>query len=343
VSPLVETLVTAAVLSGLAATCLQLLPQAPPRLKFAVAAAGLAAWLAPWGSIRIALPADALPAQLVAPLADILVVAAEAVTPPIQPWVDAGTLLALVLTAASLGGLVLFVGDCLALRRCVRRWRANSRQADELRALLPPELEAVAAEIRVVANSNVAAASGYLEPTVWIGDRYTGERLRLTLVHELWHVRGHDPLWLALLAAVRRAYWWNPLVAYLARQAILMIESICDHRSAKHFDQSRYAAELAALLLADAAPAPRLLATMQAASLNVQRVRLLHTQLRLRTRDLVLVATLGASAAATAMANVVERVSSPAFTAPRNPAAPAAIDDPLASYAPQQHDGELAP
>ena len=50
----------------------------------------------------------------------------------------------------------------------------------ELRSLLPPELADVAAEIRVVANSNVAAASGCLTPTIWIGDRYTGERLRLT-------------------------------------------------------------------------------------------------------------------------------------------------------------------
>ena len=181
----------------------------------------------------------------------------------------------------------------------------------------------------------------------------------------MWHVRGRDPVWLALLAAVRRAYWWNPLVGYLARQAILMIESICDHRSAKHFEKSRYVTELASLLLADAAPAPRLLATMQASSLNVQRVRLLHAQLRLRTRDLALVAALGVSAAATAMTNVVER--SPSLTAPPESARPAAapspvtgdalavlpraasgadsaaIDDLLATYAPQQHIGELAP
>ena len=217
-----------------------------------------------------------------------------------------GTLLGSALAAASLIGLVLFVGDCVALRHCVRRWRATSRPADGLRSLLPPELAQVPAEIRIVENSNVAAASGYLAPTIWIGDRYVGERRRLTVIHEMWHVRSRDPLWLASIAAVRRAYWWNPLVAYLARQAMLMIESTCDHRSAEHFDKSRYITELAALLLADATPAPRLMATVHAASLNVQRLRLLGARLRLRARDVVLLAALGASAAATAMTSVVE-------------------------------------
>ena len=55
-SALVESLLTAFALSGLAAGCLVLLPRAPPRLRFAVAAAGLAAWLVPWGSIRIVCP-----------------------------------------------------------------------------------------------------------------------------------------------------------------------------------------------------------------------------------------------------------------------------------------------
>ena len=169
-----------------------------------------------------------------------------------------------------------------------------------------PSSQQVPAEIRIVENSNVAAASGYLAPTIWIGDRYVGERRRLTVIHEMWHVRSRDPLWLASIAAVRRAYWWNPLVAYLARQAVLMIESTCDHRSAEHFDKSRYITELAALLLADATPAPRLMATVHAASLNVQRLRLLGARLRLRARDVVLLAALGASAAATAMTSVVE-------------------------------------
>jgi hypothetical protein len=47
-SALGETLVTALLLSGLAACCLVLLPHTP-QIRFGVAVAGLAAWVVPWG------------------------------------------------------------------------------------------------------------------------------------------------------------------------------------------------------------------------------------------------------------------------------------------------------
>ena len=340
-SAVVETLLTALILSGLAAICLALLPHAPPRLRFAVAIIGLGAWLVPWGSIRIALP-PTIAAPFAAPLADNLLIAAQLESLDLGRGVDAAALLGYALAAASLVGLALFVGDCLALRRCLRRWRAASRPADELRSLLPPELARVAAEIRVVAHSGVSAASGYFRPTIWIGDRYTGERLRLVVVHEAWHVRGHDPLWLLVVAGVRRAYWWNPLVAHLARRAILMIESTCDHRSAAHFDKQRYIAELASLVLVGATPAPRLIATARAANLDVQRLRLLGTTLRLRARDVAVVAALGVGAAATATTNVIELEAPNALETLPSLVNTDVLDDWLTSYAytPQQHLGD---
>jgi hypothetical protein len=138
-------------------------------------------------------------------------------------------------------------------------------------------------------------------------------------------VRARDPLWLAAIAAVRRAYWWNPLVGYLARQAVLMIESTCDHRCAADVDKQSYIRELALLLLAGAAPAPRLIATAHAANLDVQRLRLLGTTLLLRTRDIALLAALGAAGATTAAAAIVERA------APAQSAAAPLLEEP--------HDG----
>jgi hypothetical protein len=232
--------------------------------------------------------------------------------------------LGLVVASAALLGLALFLGDWLALERCVRRWRAASSPGDELRKHLPAELAAVPAEIRIVTDSDVAAATGWSRPTIWIGDRHIGTRLKLALVHELTHARQRDPLWLAAIAAVRRLYWWNPLVAYLARQAVLMLESTCDHRSARHFAKNQYAAELASMLLAGAAPMSRLVATVRAPNLDVLRLRLLGADLRLRVRDVALLATLGALGAATATASVVERApspaSAPAFALPDTPA-----------------------
>ncbi|HJR70655.1 MAG TPA: M56 family metallopeptidase, partial [Gammaproteobacteria bacterium] len=275
-----------------------------------------------WSSIRIALPSSA---TFAAPIGESLVAAAELAPLRGAPWLETGALLGYAVATASLLGLALFAGDCLALRRCIRRWRAASRPGDELRRGLPPELASLSAEIRVVADSDVAAATGWIRPTIWIGDRHAGTRLKLALVHELTHARQHDPLWLVAIAAVRRLYWWNPLVAYLARQSVLMIESTCDHASAAHFAKDQYAAELASMLLAGVAPTPRLVATARTSNLDVLRLRLLGTDLRLRMRDVALLAAVGAIGAATATASVVEPerplATEATFALPDTPAA----------------------
>jgi beta-lactamase regulating signal transducer with metallopeptidase domain len=319
VNALVETFVTALVVSALAACCLALLPRTPPRVRFGIAVAGLAAWLVPWGALHVSLPSS----SAALPLVEWLGGAAQASTPVgAPPQLDLTAALPYAVAAAFLVGLALFVRDCLALRRCLRVWRARSRCGAHLRALLPRELAAVAADIRIVEGSAVAAASGVLKPTVWIGERHTPAQRELALVHELWHVRAGDPMWVASIAAVRRAYWWNPLVAYLARQAVLMIESACDHRCAVQLGKSRYRSQLASLLLAAAAPAPRLVATIGAASLDVQRLRLLGQPLRVHARDVALVAALAVAATAAAAAAIVER------SAPLTVAAPVASELP---------------
>ena len=288
-SALLETAVTALALSALAVACLALLPNAPPRVRFGACVAGLAAWLVPWAWIRIPLA----PRSLAAPLRESIAsfemlrgtLAADA-TP------DTAAVAGYLAAAAFLAGLALFAADWMALRRCVRRWHAASAPADELRAELPPELRDVPAEIRVVRDSRVAAASGWIRPTVWIGDGYTGASRKLVLTHEMWHAHRHDPAWLALIAAVRRAYWWNPLVGYLAREAVLMLESSCDLRCATALGKQSYVTGLATLMLEDAAPSPRLIAAVRSASFNVARLRLLGASRWLRARDVALLVAL---------------------------------------------------
>jgi beta-lactamase regulating signal transducer with metallopeptidase domain len=306
VNALAETLLTALCLSGLAAVCLVLLPRTPPRVRFAIAAAGLAAWAVPWGAIRIAVPSSSATAT---PFVEWLDAAGALAPLPAAQSLGIGAALGYAVAAAFLVGLASFVRDCIVLRRFVRAWRARSRPAEGLRALLPRELAGVAAEIRIVEQSAVAAVTGVLRPTIWLGDRHAKAHRALVLAHEMWHVRARDPAWLFAIATIRRAYWWNPLVAYLARQAVLMIESTCDHRCAAQLGKAGYRAQLASLLLATTAPAPRLAASAGAGNLDVQRLRLLGEPLCLRARDLMLIAALCAAGIATAAAAVVERVT----------------------------------
>jgi hypothetical protein len=303
-----ETLLTAACVSGLAAAALASLRHAPPGPRFAIAAAGLAAWLVPWSAIRVALPAPTPAAAPVVEWLDTVQAAAELAPAPL---LEQSAAFGYVFAAALLVGALLFVRDCIALRRCVDDWQRRSRPADDLRARLPPELAAIAADVRLVEGSAVAAATGLKRRTVWLGDRLTDEHLTLALLHEMWHVRARDPIWLVLIAALRRAYWWNPLVAYLGRQAVLMLESACDHRCASQLGKDDYRARLASLLLlAATGPAPRLVAT--AGNFDVQRLRLLGQPLRLRARDRALLAALATAATATAAVAVVDRTSLPA-------------------------------
>ena len=306
-SALAETLVTALILSGLVACCLALLPRTPPRIRFGIVIASLAAWIVPWGAIRIALPSS----SSAAPLVEWLGAVQASAPPPMEAQFDASAALASAIAAAFLVGFALFVRDCVVLRRCLRAWRARSRCGEHLRALLPRDLAAIAADIRIVEGSAVAATSGVLRPTIWLGDRHTEAQLRVALVHESWHVRARDPIWVGLIAAVRRAYWWNPLVAYLAREAVLMIESACDHRCARQLGKAHYVSQLASLLLAGVAPAPRLVAAIGAANLDVQRLRLLGQPLRVRACDVAIVAALAVSATAAAAGVVVERAAPP--------------------------------
>ena len=300
-SSLISALVPAVAISALACVCLMRLPNAPPRLRFGVAIVGLCAWLVPWAWLRV--PIGLSSAPLGEPFAALAVLGGPLAVPTVdEPWPFVRYLAACLFVI----GAALFAGDWLAMQRCVRRWRAASFCCDALRSELPPELRDVQAEIRVVRGSRVAAASGWLKPTVWIGDGYTGATRQLILVHELWHARQRDPVWVALIAVVRRAYWWNPIVAHLAREALLMLESACDHRCAAGFGKRRYVSALAALALDRPPPSAQLLATVRRENFDVARLRLLDRTLCLRVRDVLLIAGLVLTAGATtAAASVV--------------------------------------
>jgi hypothetical protein len=209
--------------------------------------------------------------------------------------------------AAVLGvGVLWFAADCAALRASLAAWRARSRDGEPLRALLPPELRRTRATIRVIAGSRAAAATGWRKPTIWIGDAFDdGEDARVALVHECWHVRRKDPIVIAAIMLVKRVYWWNPIVAHLAAQALLLVEAACDRRCAASLGLPNYIERLAAMMLESGCRAsPRLAAA--ARGQNVARLELLSAASRLRARDCALLLALAAVGAGFAGWRVAE-------------------------------------
>lgn len=304
-SAVLEMLIPAAALSGAAAVCLALLPNAPGKLRLGLALGGLAAWLVPWPMIDL---------HLALPYMHVLTserFAASAAVPDALPAARSAAGLTYI-ALALLVGAAWFAADWLRLRAVLRQWSRRSRPGDDLRALLPARLRSTRMRIRVVQGTRVAAAAGLIRPTIWIGDGFADADLPLVLVHECWHVRGRDPLWLALLAVVRRVYWWNPLVARLAGEVEISIEAACDRRCIRLLGRESYVPRLAALMLDARGPSsPPLAAAVHGR--NVRRLKLLEAEPRLSLRDCVLVAlatSCGALAAGYAVAE--PRVDVPA-------------------------------
>ena len=295
-SALIAMLVHATVLSGLAVVALALLPDAPPRPRLAIAVLGLAVWLVPWPWLAGSVVVPISGGEHVLLDSSVRLALLERQIAAEAPGAASSYLIYTVAALYAIGA-GLFVIDCVRLGRSLRQWRGASRRAEELRERLPSAWRGTRAEIRVVAHSQVAAASGLLRPIVWIGERFDDEELELVLLHEVCHVRRRDPLWIALIVALRRVYWWNPLVAHLAHQAIAMIESRCDHDCAAWLGKRRYAARLAALMLSAADRSPQLAGAIRSRRSNLLRLRLLRADAALRARDYALIAAVGTAAA----------------------------------------------
>jgi hypothetical protein len=325
-SALLEMLVPAAGLSLLALGCLALLPRGPAELRFWIAAAGLATWMVPWPLLRWTVPLGTAPESWMpvtlgragAALGNFGGLNAPAGTgggsvAAALPW------LASVLFAV---GAAWFLVDCARARAAIRAWRGRSANADSLRALLPAPLRVTRVEIRSVRGSPHAAASGYLRPTIWIGDELGGrETIRIALLHECWHVRRYDPLKLLLVTLLRRAYWWNPLVAALARHVAVMLEAACDRRCARDIGKDAYVAELARTMLAASRPhPPPLAAAAGTRSSNLLRLDLLNRETLMRSRDHFVLCVFGVCALVLAACQSLEPASPRATVELRDPA-----------------------
>jgi beta-lactamase regulating signal transducer with metallopeptidase domain len=319
---LLDMLVPAIGLSSLALACLALLPRAPTSVRLWITAVGLAAWAVPWPLLKWTLPLSLAESSTTLELVGRAGAAVDDLTSPQSIVGGAGVpLISWLVAAAFAVGAGWLIVDCVRARDVVRSWRARSTDAEALRELLPAHLRATKVAIRTVRESPHAAASGYLRPTIWIGDeiRHT-DTLRVALLHECWHVRRHDPLKVLLLTALRRFYWWNPLVFALAKHAALLLEAECDRRCAHDVGKRRYVTELARTMLAASNPPPLPLAAAAGTrGSNLLRLDLLNREALMRTRDHLVLWAFALCAVALAACKSLEPEPPAATVEARNP------------------------
>jgi HEAT repeat protein/beta-lactamase regulating signal transducer with metallopeptidase domain len=151
-----------------------------------------------------------------------------------DPWRSARLTALLVWLAGVTLGLGLLGRDLLRVRALRRRaWPAGRSDratwfANAIRRALGIERPVA---VGYTPDLGVPAASGLVRPIILLPDaarRWSADRLRVVLLHELAHVARKDYLSHLLTQVTRALYWPNPLVWIATRRAALEQERACD-------------------------------------------------------------------------------------------------------------------
>ncbi len=276
-----------------------------------VAAAGVYALAAPGALGRVTGLTLAVPLSSAAP--------APAV-PALSAWHALG-----VLSVAALAGTVFGFARLVAQAFRLRRLRQRLQTGRPLPSpIVRAAMEAAGTRrpVCAVRSAQVAVplAFGWRRPVAAVPEGLEGEDLRLTLVHELIHIRRSDVLWQGAEAVLAALFAAHPLVAHLARSVAACREQVVDadvlRRAAAH--RRRYAELLCRF--AAAPSGPRTLALpITTASLLTQRLEAMKTfpDSRLAPRRL------GGLVALLLLALSVGTVAAPAALAQEDAAPPA--------------------
>jgi beta-lactamase regulating signal transducer with metallopeptidase domain len=323
---ILSMLVPATVASGAAAAALALSSGAPARLRLGIAMAGLLAWVIPWPLLILPLASQGSNAlnwvsTIAAGMAGAGIDGATQI-PAIQPleneqaatfmtWLP-GTLMIIAL----IPGLLMFGADVLRYHRTLRLWGWDSQSREQLRIVLPEAVRRVPYAIRVVSGSRIAAVTGLIRGTIWVGDGLTGHSdLKAALLHECLHIDRKDTVTILAVTLLKRLYYWNPLVRHLAHRAGFLIEAACDERCAHLLGRNEYRNSLARLIL-DSQSTPRMAftSTVRTGKHDLARVAALGRIPRVHARAwigaLLCVSGLGAAATLNAQSDTDPRIGS---------------------------------
>ena len=234
-------------LSALALLGLGVLRAAPPRTKLYLCLVAMAIWCVPW---------HVLPAVWASTDSVVQYVRFDALQTLVSPIVAVDSSVRnLPLSWEIAVGIAAIFGLCLFAVRIVRQLK---RQRDWLRSseeiALDPEIwreldiDTPDTRVRVVDGLDNALVSGYLRPTIWLGDaQHRSPRLASILRHELTHIRQRDNFVLFYVALLSDLFWWNPIVHLLARQSRRYVELSCDRECQR--ESGRYRDDLSSELL----------------------------------------------------------------------------------------------
>jgi beta-lactamase regulating signal transducer with metallopeptidase domain len=275
---LTDFCVPALALSSAALVSLRLLGDTSLRFRTSLAVIGVLAWFVPWSRVMlpIARPPNLPLTQWIDSTASVfdngtgLVPGPSTETPPTMLTGSWWFLL-------FVPGALHFLVDIVRRTRRLERLERNAKDGEYLRSLLPASLQSIPGRIRIVPGSN-AMATGMRRGTIWVGEGLCAHsELKTALVHECCHLRRRDPGLILAVNLVRRLYCWNPVVALLCRQLLLLFEQACDANAAAVLGKSDYRRSLARLLLDARADDMTLVPGVLGSSSGYRRIRAIES------------------------------------------------------------------
>lgn len=289
-------------LSSICGLVILLLRGAPARLRFYICLMILVTWLTPWQLLQFQAESNTfiLPLNILSEFNLAHLITAPQDTLSVIPVAEQVPTRSLTFYQLWLGvfsiGLILFFKDVVSYIKLHRRWIKHSKldnQTWQIAQIPQPNCD-----IRRINTQAPGMTTGLTKPIIWLdSEQHEAEKIRTIVLHELTHIRQHDPYWLWVINLVQRLFWWNPLIWFTANYARQQIELSCDEQCKKHLPEGSYQLQLIKLTLQvnkqhHALKMPTVLQMSGTPAFNLQRINKLNEEHKMKKRYVVVMASL---------------------------------------------------
>jgi beta-lactamase regulating signal transducer with metallopeptidase domain len=233
-----------------------LLRNAPARKRFYVCVILLVTWITPWHLLQL----EVTPSNIALPENFLLNLDwVHTNNPPANITLEQlkngpqktsytwswGTLL----LSAFVIGIILFLRDIRAYLKLNKKWYKQSHP-DNNNICKKLKLTTSNYQIRRIAGYGPGMTTGLLTKVIWLDAKQQDlMKLEAIVLHELTHIRQHDPYWLWVINLLQRLFWWNPIVTLTAQYAQQQIELSCDEQCQRSLPTGVYQQQLITLTL----------------------------------------------------------------------------------------------
>jgi beta-lactamase regulating signal transducer with metallopeptidase domain len=236
-------------ISILCSLAILVLRGAPARLRFYICIMLLVSWLTPWQLLQF----EAVPNAFVLPLNILsefnlvnptgVTKGARLITPLSEQTTTPLLIFYWLWLAAFAIGLILLFKDIVSYIKLRRHWIKHSTLDNQ--AWGTAQLAHPNCDIRRINTQAPGMITGLIKLIIWLeSGQHEVEKIRTIVLHELTHIRQHDPYWLWAINLVQRLFWWNPLIWFTVNYARKQIELSCDEQCQKHLPKGDYQLQL---------------------------------------------------------------------------------------------------